>query len=843
MGRRLFLFLFVLLFLVGCAPVNKSSLEDINVFYAGPDGSVKTALKLAKFTLLDDPSQADVLVLNGKIPSSQELNHSLQAGKGGVLILGAEIKAEDAGLILGSGVSITSSSDPLSLKVSPTSKDGITKDVLWSSSPQIRERAELKGIQLDPLVISHETGETILGKTGKWYVFSAFLDGANPQIQEWAYFNYLIYNLASRAAGEQPLSFGDFPASPVPHPQERLILYLLMALLLVITASVFLVVRRYSLAHPEVLNTFVIDRKVFEKNEAGTDWENIGFHRVLGGFMFAVMTGLVLFIPYMIYQNLILPGYILPSAQAMGIWSRVAAFFPIVWSVFDMGTSVAHIKFFAQYRVHDPQRAIKYAQFFVWWQTLSGAVQVALVVALSGAFLPNTIYAMYIWAIVAHTLIQIPGFYMIISDSLTSLQRSDYNQILDMSAQMVIPMLTQPIIITLFVWWGRTHPVFGFAMGGVLGLGAAAYASAMVAFLFGLWLYRHIGYNARLLFLAHFDWEIAKESLKLGIFLVVSGLIGGLASSLQVLLIQSRLINTNEVLGNLGLAGSFVFAYSVILTLTGNAMPAISEAISNGRKLLGQYYAAAAYKYGGMISAFICAMLLSVADRFILGSSGKEFERAAVYAIPLLISGALSFATWIGDIMMFAAKKTQLVTLLAVLDFSIGLGGAFLLVDRFQVTALIAVPFITTTTRMLLVYYLNNRYCFPQKYYFWQSAAAPFLAASAHFLVLRGVTGLIWQGDELTSILILLIAILPAYPLYAFFYGLFGGWDDNTLAEFGRGTNLSGFARPMTRLFYHATKLGTRVSPLHARFPITIYELARAEAASLTKEKVSFVQD
>jgi hypothetical protein len=109
--------------------------------------------------------------------------------------------------------------------------------------------------------------------------------------------------------------------------------------------------------------------------------------------------------------------------------------------------------------------------------------------------------------------------------------------------------------------------------------------------------------------------------------------------------------------------------------------------------------------------------------------------------------------------------------------------------------------------------------------------------------VLRGVTGLIWQGDELTSILILLIAILPAYPLYAFFYGLFGGWDDNTLAEFGRGTNLSGFARPMTRLFYHATKLGARISPLHAHFPVTIYELARAEAASLTKEKVSFVQD
>jgi O-antigen/teichoic acid export membrane protein len=616
-----------------------------------------------------------------------------------------------------------------------------------------------------------------------------------------------------------------------------------MAGLLIATLSIFIVVRRYSLAHPDVLNTFVIDREVFEKNEAGTDWENIGFHRTLGGFMFAVMTGLVLFIPMMIYQNLILPSYILPSAQAMGIWGRVAAFFPIVWNVFDMGTSVAHIKFFAQYRVHNPQRAIQYAQFFVWWQTLTGAVQVALVVALSGAFLPNSIYAMYIWAIIAHTLIQIPGFYMIISDSLTSLQRTDYNQLLDVTSQMVIPMLTQPVVITLFVWWGKNNPVFGFAMGGVLGLGAAAYASALISFLFGLWLYRRIGYNARLLFLAHFDWNIAKESLKLGVFLVLSGLIGGLASSLQVLLIQSRLINTNEVLGNLGLASSFGFAYSVILTLTGNAMPAISEAISNGRKILGQYYAAAAYKYGGMVSAFICAMLLAVADRFILGSSGIEFERAATYAIPLLIGGSLTFATWIGDIVMYATKKTMFVTLLATLDFCVGLGGAFLLVDRFQVYALIAVPYITTTIRMLLVYYLNNRFCFPQKYYFWQSAIAPILAGIAHYLVLRWVTELIWRRDELTSILILLIAMLPAYPLYAFFYGLMGGWDQNTLAEFSRGTKLSGFARPMARLFYRATELGARISPLHNRFPITIFEPAMAEADSLTKEKVSFLQD
>ncbi len=66
---------------------------------------------------------------------------------------------------------------------------------------------------------------------GKAFIFNAFLtDGFNPQIQEWAYFNYLIYHLAVRAAGQTPLSFADYPASPVPHAPERNILLGVMGL-------------------------------------------------------------------------------------------------------------------------------------------------------------------------------------------------------------------------------------------------------------------------------------------------------------------------------------------------------------------------------------------------------------------------------------------------------------------------------------------------------------------------------------------------------------------------------------------------------------------------------------
>jgi O-antigen/teichoic acid export membrane protein len=707
----------------------------------------------------------------------------------------------------------------------------------------VRERTEIAAANLQALVSNFEEEEIILGAAqvgqGALYVFTAHLEGDNRQFREWGYTNYLVYALALRAGGQTPLSFGDYPGSPVPHPNQRLALYAAMLILLLISLFIFTRVRRYSLAHPELLDTLVANRQAFTSREAGTDWEKIGFHRPLGGFMFALMTGIFLFIPLTVYQDLILPVYILPSAQAMGIYGRVAAFFPIVWSFFDMGTSLAHMKFFSEYRVRNPQRAIQYAQFFVWWQALTGALQVALVVAVAGTFMPQSAYALYTWAVITHALIQIPGFYRLFTDAFSSIQRSDYGTILDMGINLVFPMIAQPIVVSLLVWWGRSTPIFGPSMGGVLGLGLAAYATEVMSFSFGWYLYRRLGYNSRLLMMAHFSKEVAWDSLKYGFFLFLSGLIGGLGSSINVLVIQSRLFNNNEVLGNIGLANSFVFAFTVFLALTGAMMPSISEAVSNGRKILAQYYAANGYKYGGMVSGFIASILLAVADRFIIGSSGPSFERAAIYVVPMLIAGAFQFGSSNADMVMYGAGKTRLVTVLSLIDLFVNLGLSFLLVDRFQAYGLLAVPFVTLPTKIILGYYLNHRFCFPQKVYFWQTLAAPMLAGGVHYLIVRFVTGLIWQQDELTSIIILVLAMIPSYPLYAFWYGLFGGWDANTLEVFDRGTKLASFMKPFTRLFYQATALGARLSPLHNRFPFSNHAAAMAEADSLTRERVA----
>jgi O-antigen/teichoic acid export membrane protein len=823
--------------------------DILSVYYAGPDGGVRQALELDKtIELVTDQAQAQVFVLDGVINERVDpraIHTRLEEGAGLILILGLDLHADQVSILLGEPVTLEKREDVLSLTPVRGSQDAALREIVWNSAPQVRERFTFMGSTLYPLVVGFEDQSLVLGAgkigQGQVFVFTPLLYGANPQVQEWAYFNYLIYHLVQRAAGREPLSFADYPGSPVPHHLEQIFLFIVLAGMLVISGIAFWLVRSYSLRHPEALDVIVANKEAFSAREAGTDWEEIGFHRPLGGFFLTLFFGMVLFVPLIIYQNLILPVYILPSAQALGIWGRVTQFFTLIWTLFDMGTSVAFIKYLSQYRIHDPRQGVKYGQVFIWWQALSGAVQVAIMVGIAGTVMPHTAYALYAWSVIVHTFIQIPGFYQIFRHALTGLQRCDYAQVLDLGWAVVFPILTQPVFVLLMVAWGRAHPMIGPSMGGLIGLGLAAYATEVLMFVVGWWLYHRLGYNARIYFLAHFDWQVIKKAFRFGVFEMLGSAAWAVGQSLEILITQSRLVNYAEVWGNWVLAQNFVYAYNVVANLYNNMMPSISEAISHGRRMLSQYYSAMAYKWGGLISAMLASILLAIADRFILGASGPEFVRAAAYSTPLLLWGAVQYPSWVGDNVQRGANRPDLMVAMVGLEQIIRVVLALVLLEKLQINALIVAYFVGIMTKNIVAYFINHRLCFPQRFYVWQSLVAPVLAGAAHYGVLRWIGGLIWQQDQVTSIIIFFIAILPSYPIFAFFYGLFGGWDDATLEEVKRAASLSSFMRPLAWLFWAASVLGACISPLHGRFPISNRSDALAEALSLEQERVSLV--
>jgi O-antigen/teichoic acid export membrane protein len=761
-----------------------------------------------------------------------------------VLILGPAVSADSFGLATGIPVKLQSANAAVSLEVISRINDPISRQIVWNGAPQVRDRFQIETpvSSVQPLVTGYENGDWLIwsNPARKTFVVNFFLGAKdNPQFRDWAYYNYLIYHLVERAAGRTPENFAQYPGSPVPHAAERNILWLIMGLLVAVTFAVFVAVRRYSLRHPEALDFIVRDRAKREESVGGAAaWEKVGFQRPLSGFLIGLALGLILFVPLILYQNLILPTYILPSAQALGIWGRVTQFFNLAWYFFDMGTSVAFIKYLSEYRVHDPKKGIQYGQLFIWWQALSGAVQVALVIGLASTVAPESAYALYAWSVIIHSTIQLPGFFQVFRHALSGFQRQDAARILDVLLNVVMPVLVQPVFVVLFYAWGRSHPAFGGAMGGLLGLGVAAYAAELFTFLIGLAVYRRLGYNAGVLFLAHFDWEIVRTGFSFGVFEMLASAIWSAGQAAEIWITQSRLINYAEIWGNWVLAQNFLFAFQVLQTLTEGAMAAISEAVSHGKRILSTYYAAMSYKWGGLISAFIGAVLIAVAPSFLLGATGPEFHRSALYVVPLAFWGAIQYLSWVGDVVQLGSNKPYLKTVLTIGEQSTRVFFLYLLLAYFQVPALIIAYFIGLLAKGVSAFIVNHKVCFPQKIYIYQSIAAPLLAGAVHYLLLRGIAGLIWRGDQVTSMLLFFVAILPSFPIYLFLYGLLGGWDDGTLGELKEAVDMTGRLRPVVWLIWASSAAGARHSPLHNRFPVRIRGAAMEEARALMLEKV-----
>jgi len=192
--------------------------SGIRVYYAGPVGAVQQALTVACSELVDDPAQAQAIVLNGVMPEGEALAARVRAGAGLVLILGPNLTATEVGRLLGVAVGLEKRDTPLSLTTASGMSHPLLTEVAWTGAPQVWERFAMSSHASDllPLVIGLEEDALILGMRrvgqGQVYVFTPFIDEANPQIQQWEYFNYFIYHLTTSSAGDMPLSFADYPA-------------------------------------------------------------------------------------------------------------------------------------------------------------------------------------------------------------------------------------------------------------------------------------------------------------------------------------------------------------------------------------------------------------------------------------------------------------------------------------------------------------------------------------------------------------------------------------------------------------------------------------------------------
>lgn len=826
--------------------------SPLSVYYCGTDDAVKQALELTQLIHLttDVPEASAAVINNVRLSDSflSQIRSNMSRGMGLVLFLGDCIDESTLKALGLDGITLSRVNDPVA--IGPTdSKSLLATQVNWRVAPQVRARTVPKGEAITPLVTVHgRENEPVLAETlsgsARVFMVGPALDGpGNRPFREWFYFNYLVYVLATTAAGQHPVAYGDYPGAPVPHRPLQLSMVILLVLMFSSTLIVFAFVRRYSKRHPELIYHAVADSSRFQAREGMSEWEHVGFHRGIAGFMISVLNNVWLWVFVSILVNTVLFGIVLPSsAQLRGAMSLVGTFFTTVWVLMDWGTAVTAQKFLSQHRVKNPSEGLKYVQFFVWWQAITGTIQVGTIALVALFLMPKTALAYLSLYVLLHVMIQFPGFARVFDGVVfPGLQRFDYQHVIGIIFFVLSSALQIPLCMA-FIQWGNHRIAYNSIAGG-LGIGFGALVVLVIVFLTGFLLYRRLGLSARVIFMAHFDWDTVKTALKFGLPITATGLMFTGAYSIQVLLLSTLVLNYAEVQANFDAALTLgTGAFGAVFAWAPSMMNSYSEAFSQGKLKLSRYYTTMSIKWGESLGLFLTAVLLAVGDRYILGSLGQQYERAAIWIVYIAILWSIAPYIWIGDNLLVGIGKPHLQFIGMTVEQGTRVIIMFLLAARLQEWALITATLVALPLKAVSNTFFMRKHLGRITVNWWQSVFAPLASGVIICCVLRYAGGLPWASDKLRSLVLFIVGLIGALPVHFFLTGLFGGWDDNGLDEFRRAVPMSNIAMPVAWIFLKCTELGASCSPLHNRFPVTTYDEAMVEADEITRAKVRLDQ-
>ncbi|MBW2732866.1 MAG: hypothetical protein JRH20_10785, partial [Deltaproteobacteria bacterium] len=653
----------------------------------------------------------------------------------------------------------------VTLETLPSTPRALRENVIWSSAPQAGVRYALEppagaGVLLRAKDAGPNIMRVALGE-GAVIVFALQLeDPSNHDFILWPYFNYMLYSLAAAEAKQGELAFSEWQHSPVPKRASLGWIALLILFGWIVTLLLFFQARRYSRAHPEILETFFPKEATENTSERANKgaWKQVGFARPLAGFLTLVGALFFLFVPYYWVTNVLLPNDVQPFPQARGMWDFVAEALMVVWFLFDAGTFVAFVKYFSEYRHKDPKEALRSAQFFVWWQILTGLVQVSMAVLFAVLILPNTRYGYMSHLVILMALGQYPGFFGVVTFFFQAYQRFDYNIWLDLLSDWVLRFALMIPFVLLFRRWGAANPEYGEAFGAAVGMGVGFYVSTVMGFFIGVFLYKRLGFRMLPLFLAHFDKATAKRMLWYGARVVLGRFFYRAAQTADKAIISLLLLNYTEWLGLAGqIHYNLMFLFPIAYRFFETAMAAFSEAYGNDKKVLTQYYVARFFQVGSLYAAIGMSLLFALGPLFVTQVMDPQWARAANYLIIAAAMGAFFAPAWLSDMLQKGAGRPGLFALVLGGEQLLRIGLFFVMIPQWGFTGYYLTLLITIMLKVVVAWTLNHRLIVRLKIYSWQMFVAPLLAGLANYVLWRLVVAL-WGPQEALTVTMLFFA-------------------------------------------------------------------------------------
>lgn len=586
-------------------------------------------------------------------------------------------------------------------------------------------------------------------------------------------------------------------------------------------------------------------------NRGDSYWQVINIHRPMASFWFNYVFLLAAAVPALLMYSWLLPSVILPFPDAFGYQSLVVNYFGLFFSVMDMTTGPACERYIAQYGEINPRKALKFVQFFVWFQMFTGAIQVMVVAVFCFTIVVNTNLNYAIWFFLTYSLTQYPGMLGAFNSTLKGYQRFDKANIVDLVQTVVFETITQIAFIMLGRWIGAQFPALGELYGATIGYIIGKYLDDFIAMLLAARFLSKVlepyGIRLREAVVPAFGWPVAKESLVYGVKLLGSTVISTATEYATLVMMISWLPNYIFITGIVQLAKDI----AGIVGTKYNYSSLISESYNNGKKELAKY-SITQYWNSWWYLGFFLALQITILIPPVFEKLGGNFQFTAVI-IPLYILPRLLVqpATMGADVCQAVNKPeyrtwgivTEKVTKMLTVFFFLSPWGFR---NVFGETSLLTLYILHDIPAYLVITFtefgLVHKRCVPVRINAWQTfiagsaASLPLIPIDLAFVWVLDTAWIQTGGSVGVTIGIIAAGLLMLFALFPnilfFFYGLLGGMDSRGIEHLGNAVTLTGPSKPFATMFYRAVKTGFKLSPIKDRFR-TPWEAADAEAEEL----------
>ncbi len=581
--------------------------------------------------------------------------------------------------------------------------------------------------------------------------------------------------------------------------------------------------------------------KAFDRSKL-SGFDRVGYSRPLGGWIYQFFYALLGAGIIAVIVPLLL-GTLYPEPETKGYVTVAGVLFSVIQTAFNVPTNWAIERWIGEYRVKNPKKMLEFISFYTWYQMFTGVGLITITSIYTLLVVVTGDLAHLTWIILLLMTREYPAMLNVFLQSIKGLQKFNYESQINFINE-VVAKLMEFVCVILGRYWLGANPVIGNLLGTSIGYVIGTYVDDFIgAVISAKYLDKALhtmGLSLRDALRPNFSWDTVKRSTVLGIQLSLPSL----ASTV---------------------VGYFIFfswldivpAYATAITLNGladeianitkrsegiNTKGAFSEAMNNGKTKLAQYYIANTFKYYGFFTVGIACIVIGylptiLAVMLVLFKADNYILAIELFFIPNIIRTLWEQLEGEADKILVMGHKPVFKTTTDMIRLVLSYVFTYLYLYVWQwpqTYGMAAMAWILPMGmivpdmfKLIADWWYVNRYICKIKIAWWQSFAAPLIPGG-----LTLAEGLIWGtyvypllSSAVGDIVAVIITVTFAFAVGLIFnfiilYGVFGGWDDHTLAVFKEAVYISGPSRLLFVPVYKMTAILVKRSKLHNRFPM-----------------------